>query len=676
MKHIQFILLYASLLISLWLAFFWNRGFLLHEPDLAHLDDYFSHSQWAIPLSTRKISDDQLYLVAALKLSQGASPFTINPEVPPLGKYFYALGLIIFGNPYWISFLLFLAIVTLTGILTLQLTNNKKDAWLASFIISISPAVTAQISLTMLELPIILFLLLHINAILKWERSTSFQKQVTWLLVAGSSLGGFAASKFPLFVPVILLADCWLLWKKKQLWAIVIIGISAIFVFLGSYWAYFWQGHSLIEWLHSFFWTIQFYVRSNNQHAFFQIIPAIFIGRYWIDGWTIVQEWTILWPLITLVFFLNFKKVWQSPIKITHAFIVLICTLYLIVCLLSDFRARYFFPLLPIFIAYGLSTNTFALLQKTPIFKKVIFPLILSILIGNSIFFYRSGPENTLSEFTRNWQANHYQDAYSFLSPTTVTFSRSDFHQSLSEQLNQNTQLQNQEFLFIIPHVWPWQDQITGEVQLTQTFSIGVLRRTLPLTLHRIENRWFIVWDDNFVFPNYQPNCQLTLEQAKIPGKLLSKDLQLLSSYQSVDKVRLLVTDLPKDTSTFQTVASLLSISPADAENLLQNTANGRQWLDLNLINTPLFHKDFPLLTNYLYVWPSFTRRNAPHLTFEQQRILTKLESQYPQLSDYSGGKIQLICQNFSSTENFPSLRQDVILNQTWKEIFGSQEFQ
>jgi hypothetical protein len=87
--------------VAIFTTLFFSRSFLLQAPDVAHLTDLYHHSQWSVPLSTRTISDDQLYLVAGAELAQGAQPFAINPEVPPLGKYLYALATCCLVIHFW-----------------------------------------------------------------------------------------------------------------------------------------------------------------------------------------------------------------------------------------------------------------------------------------------------------------------------------------------------------------------------------------------------------------------------------------------------------------------------------------------------------------------------------------------------------------------------------------------
>jgi hypothetical protein len=83
----------AIILVVAW-SFFSFRWIFSYHFDYTYFKDWYGHSQWQIPLSPRTMGDAELYQLSGLELVRGANPFSINPEVPPLVKYFYGLSFI------------------------------------------------------------------------------------------------------------------------------------------------------------------------------------------------------------------------------------------------------------------------------------------------------------------------------------------------------------------------------------------------------------------------------------------------------------------------------------------------------------------------------------------------------------------------------------------------------
>ncbi|MBD3279770.1 MAG: hypothetical protein GF390_03595, partial [Candidatus Pacebacteria bacterium] len=119
-----------SLLIIISLTGYFSRWIFISKFAAPYLLDFFDHSQWQIALSNRIMSDNELYQVAALKFLQTGQLFTVNPEVPPLGKYLYALAIKLFNQPYYASVFSYLVTIIIFYFLAKQvLQKNTQVYW-------------------------------------------------------------------------------------------------------------------------------------------------------------------------------------------------------------------------------------------------------------------------------------------------------------------------------------------------------------------------------------------------------------------------------------------------------------------------------------------------------------------------------------------------------------------
>lgn len=660
----RFFLVFSLFSVILATAYF-SRYFLFHKQDSNYLIDRFSHSQWSIPLSTRKISDDQLYYVAAIKLLNGSSPFDINPEVPTTGKYLYAIGIKFFGNPHIISFLLFIGTIALTILLSNKFTRNLNLSILAGLIIGLSPAFSSQIGMTMLELPLTFFLLLHLLCLLNWQQSKNKIKKIFWLLIAGFALGGFASTKFPLFVPILVLADLYFFVKIKRILGFIILNSVAFLFYLASYFQYFLLDHSLIEWMKSIYWTIKFYGSAQSDGFFLQFLPAIFTGHYWNGEIIKVLEWTIVWPILFLVSVASLLKLKNNKLNLQQKYLAIFSGLYLLLLIFVDFRARYFFPLIPILSIIGLTYFSF----KTK-FIKFLLKLIIAISLLQFVFFWRSNPSDMISQFKKDWENGHYKDMYAFIDSNSVEQSRDEFHNIITKEINQNLMIDKQKIKINLNKNWPWQNKVDAKIEITYETPIGIIKNEYPLVINRVENKWMIVWDWEFLLQNFEPNCKTSFDYSNQKGKLLTKDGFSISEFYPKKYVRLNTSDLENNSDVFSALAELINSIYPVAENMLQNDANGRDWLNLKTETKPAKKKT--ILDPYLDNWIGYERQINPLLEKFDINEIREIENKYPELFAQVGGTIFVDCQEKQYKIEVEEKRKDVKIDKNLEELFNN----
>ncbi|MBP7774212.1 glycosyltransferase family 39 protein [Candidatus Woesebacteria bacterium] len=659
--------LLCSIIVVVAAVLFFNRAIIFTTPDWHHLEDYFAHSQWAIPFSTRTISDNQLYSVAALKLARGVHPFLINPEVPPLGKYLYSFSIWLTGNPFYTSLILYCGVLVLTGLIAYTYTKRNASALFGVLLVALSPAVSAQVGVTMLDLPLTFFLLLHIWMLIQLVKTKTNNKRLLYTLWAGIALGGFAATKFPLFVPLVLLPDLWFFWHERKLRAFAVMICAATLTFMLSYLAYFLQGNTLIEWARSLYWTIQFYTNGAQTQAFFQIFPAVLFGHY-KNGVTAgalgISEWNILWPVLLAGIPLGFIALIRQ--KMTHSsqkLLLLLITLYLTALCFVQFQARYFFPLIPLLII--LLVAHFRVRQSLVI-------IFLGILGIQNLLYWRSIPTELVRESERMWTHGHYQDLYSFVSPDSAQVDRQTFHSILTKQILQNLSVQQQHIEIHFPPV-SWFDQIThseatGMVTIRLKTEFGEVERMRPIRFVRTANQWLLQWDWQLYLDNFSPQCTTgyTIDNEK--GKLLTSDGVTVSEFTPTAYARLNTQAIPTTIETFENFAQLVGIEDLQAESSIQNTANGRDWLDLPL---PLSKATDSTNTLYSRITSreKLVRTYNSLLTPAQKSSIEKFELEHQELFEAATTTIRLICPEQGYTQTIPGSRIDVKLPYTFKKI-------
>jgi hypothetical protein len=646
---------------------FFNRAVIFTKPDWHHLEDYFAHSQWAIPFSTRTISDNQLYSVSALKLARGVHPFLINPEVPPLGKYLYSFSIWLTGNPFYTSVILYCGVLILTGLITYAYKKHMASTLLAVLLVALSPALSAQIGVTMLDLPLTFFLLLHIWMLMQLVKAKTQNKTLLYTFCAGIALGGFAATKFPLFVPLVLLSDLWFFWHEKKIRAFVLMLSVAAFTFMFSYFAYFIQGNTLIDWARSLYWTIQFYTNGTQTQAFFQIFPALLFGHYKngiISGALGISEWNILWPIllagIPLAFISLIRRTMTDSFQ---KFLLLLITLYLTALCFVQFQARYFFPLIPL-----LSIVLVAHLRV----RQSLVILFLGVLGIQNLLYWRSIPTELIRESERMWTHGHYQDLYSFIAPDSAQVDRQTFHSILTKQILQNLSVQQQQIEIHFPPV-SWLEQITltettGMANIRLKTEFGELERMHPIRFVRTANQWLLQWDWQLYLDNFSRQCttRYTIDTAK--GKLITTDGVIVSEFTPTAYARLNTQAIPTTIETFENFAKLVGIEDLQAENSIQNTANGRDWLDL-----PIPFDKANDSTNTLFsritAREKLVRTYNPQLTPPQRTSIEKFELKHQELFEAATTTIQLNCPEQTYTQTIPGSRTDVKLPYAFKKI-------
>lgn len=444
-----------------------------YQSDLSLLQNLFDNSQWRVPNSTRIISDSQLYEWAGYELIQGEPIYNINPEVPPLAKYLYGVAIVAWGNPYLMSFIFYLASILFFYLLAWQVIKDQNQVWWATILFALMPSVYRQITHAMLDLPQLLALLIHAWAVLKLLKKIP-QPWHKWLLlvVAGLSLGAFAATKIALYLPLIIMADVWVLGRsKKWSYLFLILPLSGVF-YLATYTAFFVQGGSLWQWLGNQKWMLEFYRSSQVKAIPFLAVITMMSGWYqgwWGESWQWVEVWNLLWPIsiaatLLIAYQDRLKSAALSYFYLTFGGLLLLNALI-------PFWPRYYLLMLP----FGLLLA----IKKWGKLKWLMWGSLVMLLIQLFLFTHPQ-PTNLIKFFNEKASYGYWDDAYQFLSPSDrAKMSRFEFVDYMKNKTQNgsdhlNLTLSDQQ------RVYPWQMKTTAVLE------------SQPVNLVRAEGDWKI----------------------------------------------------------------------------------------------------------------------------------------------------------------------------------------
>lgn len=331
-----FILLFGNLIYRVWS---YRENYLIPFNE-KYWENKYLKSQWIIPNSKEGIGDDGLYAYAGWKYIHGADPTSINPEMPPLGKYLIGLTIILFNNQAVFAIIAGTTTLTLLFLLSLSIIKSKLHALLTVVFFSFEPLFFTQLSAPYLDLLYLSFCLAFLFFLVNKK-----------IILAAIALGLFISTKNSIssFILGETTALTYLFFtdKDKAKKGLICLVIPIVILCL-TYTRYFLSGHSLRDFLGVQKWIYLFY-SSGAKANFASFIPMLFVG-IWQTWWGITQrisEWNILWPILTVITFvwniyLIFKRQFDKILIIS----IWVVT-YLIFLLFIPVWPRYFLLLLP-----------------------------------------------------------------------------------------------------------------------------------------------------------------------------------------------------------------------------------------------------------------------------------------------------------------------------------------
>lgn len=622
--------------------------------DPVYFKHFYDHSQWAIADSPRIMGDGELYQYAGYSLLTGADPFTINPEVPPIGKYMYALAIKTFDNAYSFNVPLYVLGVVLFWFWVKKMSLNASDGYVATLLFATSPLVFAQIGDTGLDL-------LYVVTLLGFWLALSSNR----LLLAGLILGVFISIKFGLFslalgsMTIVYLG--WKNWKKY----IPLFAISGM-VYIASYALFFMQGNSIWEWLTTQKWIVHFYASSEARKDPLVFLATIFAGAFkWDNVWETVGEWTVVWTFgaIALAHLLKRKKS-HFPVELT-AYAKTLTVIFLFV----PFAVRYVLLILPILIL--------ALVLVMRGMKKSIMYGIIVIALSQSVIYVSLSPNRAVERMNELLSTSRFNDLYSQLKIQGVT--RTELASSIHNFIHE---VEADKVAFSV-HLET--DKLFSETQKIRWVSnyetpLGPVMFQKNGYIHNIRGQWLLDWDMEFIAPYFSPLKKVVLyKENQVGGKLITKDEKVLSKGVYLPHISLLPEKIQDESSLLTSVKILTGVDQLKSRTMIHVDYPSNLYKRIGYVK-PAYD---PALLSYVATQAGVLvsiENNPQTREYAAGAIHAKLideiqiiEEKYFNLKNYIQGKISIWDNDaehviYESPEIIPS---DVILNQNLIDIFG-----
>jgi hypothetical protein len=544
--------------LTVWLAIvlYWSRGFFLNTYDLKYMEHLYDHSQWRIPLSPRVIADDQIYPIAGVHQFKTGELFTINPEVPPLGKYLYGFGALWLGNPYLVSILLYLGTIFVFYQIcklcyaSIEEKRSSHLAALATLLLASSFLMITQITQTMLDLPQLFFLALAVWFLLLIPRVKTLPTQLLLVAAGGLCVGLLSAIKFAAFTPAIGLVCMWWLRKHKPLITLPVLGFFTGLGFFLPYIQFVLNQPNIIvgviEWLKTQKWVLDFYANSKIPTHYGMVLIATLSGQYkgwWADAhWGLVNEHSILWPtgIGSLIWtLLNFRK-GSAQRSRSLVFVSFLGAALLAMMVVVPFWPRYFLILLP----WGVLTLVLALKNH----PRVIMAIVISSMI-HATWMSQPLPHGVASRVQLYFNEGLYQDMYSIVDAKTQSQWTRDAFFTHMKHAERDLQTEWRFADVSVPKTWPWQNKVTGQATFRWHTSLEVIQTHEPITFVKENNTWKVVWEWDHIIPNYTPEDKIVFQSANHPqGTLRTSDGWIISQPGTRQEV-LMVPDNVRNTA-------------------------------------------------------------------------------------------------------------------------------
>lgn len=485
-----------------------KRSLFFTTYNVEYWKDRYEHSQYAMPLSERKIGDDGLHAYAGYRIIKGDDPFSINNDKPPAGKYLLGISIVLFKNPLIIPFLIGIASVFLFFGILKFFVKDKILIGLTSLLFFLDPLYSGQLFIAGLDLMQLFFYLISLYAILVFTNSKS-QRYKFWLIIlSGVSLGIFAEIKPPILLPLALAVNILLL-IKSGLRTLLLYGLSFGFGVVLPYFPYLLMGNTILDIIrvHKFVGSI--YLASHVNGNVIAPWTTMIIGSAprVVGGEMIkISEWTPIWAILLLnsfgFFIVSFYKKHIDMKSIALLLWIFgIFGMYMYV----PFYARYLVVIIPfLYIMLGKSFSFFP--------RKVAYVILIGLILISTIKFYlvlRPDFSNTIENVRHSYSRHYFQDIYEEVLAE-------DFKAKIQKE---EFEYEIRKFLYDTDIVRSSIDEISRkrnkdgyevEVAITHyNLVLGPIVQNKSLFFRKENGVWRMVWDWDIVADGFVPGSMV-----------------------------------------------------------------------------------------------------------------------------------------------------------------------
>ncbi len=513
------ILFYFLIFVVIIAIFFLQRQVFFYKYEPEYYENWYYHSQWNYPDSTRGISDGELYKFVGYRLIEGENPFNVNFEMPPFGKSLYGLAEMYLGNPYWLSIFLYLFSLFVLFLLIKELFKTRQIIWLPLFLFVTSPFVANQIGQTMLDLPMMLMYLIHVFLFIKFLSN----RNLATLIASGVFLGLATGTKPGVYTPLVLVLGLVLVFftTKKILDLVFYLGsVFAGYVF--AYFTYFIRHPNPIPWLRLHQKPLEFYLRPGIHPDYLKQWKLIFFNyqEWWQAGRKIaLGDGTLILPIgvaaMVIVLIWAIKKRNKQWIYIAG-----LSSVFLIVNTFIPFVPRYLMPIIPLFV-----------LLITFLFRRAGWVILLLSLI-NLPFLARTlssdNPSGDMQVATRFISTRAYRELYRSITPSQRKNIPEENFINLCETFLE--EIGTRAIEVEAGEISKSKKQASVKFRIKYITKYGELIHEPTIDYIKSHNQWKISWQWDYLWPNYGPESKIVVNEKTIPlFRLIDKEGTVLA---------------------------------------------------------------------------------------------------------------------------------------------------
>lgn len=246
---------------------------------------------------------------------------SLNFEHPPFGKYLYGLSIIILGHQNYIQIIYGYLLIIILYIVSIKLFSKKYEylAVLPSLLLLFDGLFWYQVKYTLLDLPLILFIILFIC--IELYLPPSFKKNIT----LGIVLGLVAGIKF--MVPTLIFATAYFISKYfangyKKVFNSYPLILFALFTYLLIYSPII-INQGILKLFTIHFDAVRLHISHVPQYPMFVPLRVIFLNQWpiwWnnVDPISSVSQWNLLWPISTVGLFISPLIIYINNLKLRN----------------------------------------------------------------------------------------------------------------------------------------------------------------------------------------------------------------------------------------------------------------------------------------------------------------------------------------------------------------------
>lgn len=367
-KYLKYLLLFL-IFLSFFAEVFKKKEVFFSRYDSEYWQNRYENSQWARGYQALEpMGDAELYAYAGWRQIKGDDPTKINAEVPPLGRYLLGFSILIFGNQNILSLILGMVLLWITYLISKEVLENSNWALLPVLLLSLDKLFSENLSTSMLDLPLAVFMALAFYFLIKAKENHRLYLLVTACLAAISATKMYLLG-FTLTAAVgLYLLFCLIVFRLPDIFWFLASAPIFIFVYFGSYLIYFLKGNNLWDFKYLHFWIRHFARVRVDNYPKGEIFKILLFGQWltWWDGLKQVKvsQWNVFWPVsfLSSIFIAP-----QSLIKKNYPLLVLLLWFFSLLVIFSVGvpYPRYLLPiLLPLYILLTYNTKKLIFIVK------------------------------------------------------------------------------------------------------------------------------------------------------------------------------------------------------------------------------------------------------------------------------------------------------------------------